>query len=44
MAINTLQGAWETNTEVRPERDWEKLEGRSVIKEEQYAVFYINGR
>ena len=34
MDLNTLQGAWETNTEVRPERDWEELEGRSVIKEE----------
>ena len=34
MDLNTLQGAWETNTEVRPERDWEKLEGRSILKEE----------
>ena len=32
MDLNTLQGAWETNCEVRPERDWEKLEGRAVIK------------
>ncbi len=31
MDLNTLQGAWETNCEVRPERDWEKLEGRSVL-------------
>tara|TARA_R110001592_G_scaffold363007_1_gene679232 strand:+ start:1468 stop:2325 length:858 start_codon:yes stop_codon:yes gene_type:complete len=30
--LNTLQGAWETNCEVRPERDWERLEGRAVIK------------
>jgi len=32
MDLNTLQGAWETNCEVRPERDWEKLEGRAVVK------------
>jgi len=31
MDLNTLQGAWETNTEVRPERDWEDLKGRAVI-------------
>ena len=28
---NTLIGAWETNCEVRPEKDWEQLKGRSVI-------------
>ena len=28
-----LKGAWETNLNVRPERDWEKLLGRAVIKE-----------
>ena len=31
MDLNTLQGAWETNCEVRPERDWEQLKGRSVV-------------
>jgi len=31
MDLNTLQGAWETNCEIRPSRDWEKLEGRSVV-------------
>ena len=30
---NTLVGVWSTNLKVRPERDWEKLEGRSIIKE-----------
>ena len=30
---NVLKGAWETNLEVRPERDWEKLKGRAVIEE-----------
>ena len=30
---HTLFGAWETNTEVRPERDWEKLKGRAVVDE-----------
>jgi UDPglucose 6-dehydrogenase len=29
-----LKGAWETNLKVRPERDWEKLLGRAIIKEE----------
>jgi len=28
----TLKGVWSTNLKVRPERDWEKLEGRSVVK------------
>ncbi len=31
MDLNTLQGAWETNINVRPEKDWEDLKGRSVI-------------
>ena len=30
--MRTLAAAWETNLQVRPERDWEKLLGRSVIK------------
>ena len=29
--MNTLKGAWETNCQVRSEKDWEKLEGRAVI-------------
>ena len=29
---STLKGAWDTNLAVRPERDWEKLKGRSVIE------------
>jgi len=28
-----LNGAWNTNLNVRPERDWEKLLGRAIIKE-----------
>ena len=28
--LNTLEGAWSTNIDVRPERDWEKLKGRAV--------------
>jgi len=28
--MNTLIGAWKTNLFVRPERDWEKLKGRSI--------------
>jgi len=30
--IPTIEGAWKTNLNVRPERDWEELEGRAVIK------------
>jgi len=30
--MNTLKGVWSTNLEVRPERDWEKLKGRAIIK------------
>ena len=29
---NVLKGAWETNLDVRPERDWEELKGRSVTE------------
>ena len=29
--LHTLQGAWDTNLLVRPEKDWEKLKGRSVV-------------
>jgi UDPglucose 6-dehydrogenase len=28
--LNTLKGAWDTNLLVRPDKDWEKLKGRSV--------------
>tara|TARA_B100000965_G_scaffold138450_1_gene115256 strand:- start:3689 stop:4543 length:855 start_codon:yes stop_codon:yes gene_type:complete len=30
--LSTLSGAWKTNLKVRPEKDWEKLEGRAVVK------------
>ena len=30
--LPTLQGAWNTNLMVRPEKDWEKLEGRAIVK------------
>jgi UDPglucose 6-dehydrogenase len=33
--MKTLKGAWETNLNVRPERDWEKLEGRAIVKNEK---------
>jgi len=29
--LRTLKGAWETNIKVRPEMDWKKLKGRSVL-------------
>ena len=31
--MNVLKGAWKTNLEVRPERDWENLKGRAVVDE-----------
>jgi UDPglucose 6-dehydrogenase len=31
--MNTIKGVWKTNLEVRPERDWENLKGRSVVDE-----------
>ena len=31
--MNTLKGVWNTNLEVRPERDWEDLKGRAVVDE-----------
>ena len=30
--MHTLSGAWKTNLQVRPEKDWEVLEGRAVVK------------
>jgi hypothetical protein len=30
--MNTLKGVWQTNLDVRPGRDWEKLEGRAIVK------------
>ena len=32
---NVMRGAWETNLDVRPQRDWEKLKGRAVVDEEE---------
>lgn len=32
--MNTLNGAWETNLTVRPEKDWEELKGRAVVDED----------
>jgi len=31
VSLNVLKGAWETNLEVRPEKDWEELKGRAII-------------
>lgn len=30
IAMNTIEGGWWTNLEVRPEKDWEKMKGRAV--------------
>ena len=30
--IHTIKGAWATNLEVRPEKDWEELKGRAVVE------------
>jgi UDPglucose 6-dehydrogenase len=31
--VNTINGAWETNLNVRPEEDWKELKGRAVVDE-----------
>ncbi len=31
LSMNTLRGVWDTNLEVRPEKDWEILKGRAVV-------------
>ena len=28
-----LKSVWDTNLKVRPEKDWEKLQGRSVVED-----------
>jgi len=33
--MDTLSGAWETNLKIRPEKDWEKLEGRAIVKKDK---------
>lgn len=30
IGMNTIEGGWRTNLEVRPEKDWEKMKGRAV--------------
>ena len=30
--MHTISGAWKTNLQVRPDKDWETLEGRAVVK------------
>jgi nucleotide sugar dehydrogenase len=30
VSMNTIEGGWKTNIEVRPERDWEQMKGRAV--------------
>ena len=33
--LNSIAGGWTTNLNVRPEKDWEKKEGRSVSYKKQ---------
>jgi len=35
--LNTIQGGWKTNLELRPEKDWEKKYGRSVSYKNQQS-------
>ena len=30
--LDLLKSVWETNLKVRPEKDWENLKGRAVVK------------
>ena len=32
--MHTLNGVWDTNCEVRPEKDWEQLVGRAVEEDD----------
>ena len=32
--VPTIEGAWKTNLNVRTEKDWEKLEGRAIVKKD----------
>ena len=32
LSLDTLKGAWKTNLKVRPDKDWEKLEGRAITR------------
>ena len=32
ISSKTLLGAWETNLEVRPQKEWEKMKGRAVVE------------
>lgn len=36
--MNTISGGWKTNLKVRPEKDWEKKEGRSVSFKKQSKI------
>ena len=33
VSLNSIEGGWKTNLEVRPEKDWEKDKGRAVSEE-----------
>ena len=33
VSTSTLKGAWETNLNVRPEKDWENLKGRAIVED-----------
>ena len=33
VSTSTLKGAWKTNLNVRPEKDWETLKGRAIVKD-----------
>tara|TARA_B100000287_G_scaffold344641_1_gene331861 strand:- start:337 stop:1197 length:861 start_codon:yes stop_codon:yes gene_type:complete len=35
VSTNTINGAWETNLDVRPEEDWRELKGRAIVNEEE---------
>jgi len=37
--MNVLRGVWDTNLDVRPERDWERLKGRAVVDEGQMELW-----
>jgi UDPglucose 6-dehydrogenase len=38
--IPTIKGAWKTNLNVRPERDWENLKGRAVVDKDPFDEMF----
>jgi len=38
--VPAIEGVWQTNLNVRPEQDWNKLEGRAVVKKSKTEEWF----